>query len=295
MVKKNRGKKNFWVALFIGPHMALFLLFFLLPAIFGIYVSLTDWDMYSTPIFVGLDNFKTILFDTQSIYHDQFFNGAKNTLMFVLFAVPLCIVIPLMLAVMLSVKPKAQKLLQSLIYLPTLFAISAVMIIWSFQLSLSYGPFAEVLGLEVNITGTQPWAWIAIIGVTVWWSAGGNMIIYLAALNAIPKDQIEASEIDGANSVMRFFQIVLPNIKSQLLFTTVMTTIAQFNIYGQPLMLTTGGPNNSTRTLMMYIQQNAFGSGISAAGVSSAMAVLLGLIIMVVTGIQFLIQKRAEG
>ena len=282
-----KKKFNLWPLVFIGPHAVLFLLFFLIPAIFGIVISLTDWDLYSTPIFVGLENFKTILFDTSSIYHTQFFNGAKNTFLFVIFCVPFCVIVPLLLAVALSVKPKGHRLFQSLLYVPTLFAISAVMIIWSFQLSISYGPFAEWFGLDINLTGTQPWAWIALVVVTVWWSAGGNLIIYVAALNNIPADQLEAAKLDGAGSVVRFFRIVLPNMKYQMLFTTVMTTIAQFNIYGQPLMLTAGGPNNSTRVLMMYIQQNAFGSGISVAGMASAMAVLLGLVIMAVSSVQF--------
>ena len=208
--------------------------------------------------------------------------------------VPLCIIVPLFLAVMLSARPFLHKFYQSLIYLPTLFAISAVMIIWGFQLSLSYGPFQEWFGLDVNLTATQPWAWIAIVVVTLWWGAGGNMIIYVAALNAVPKEQLEAAQLDGAGNVARFFKIILPNIRSQILFTTVMTTISQFNIYGQPLMLTSGGPNNSTRVLMMYIQQNAFGTGISTAGMSAAMAVLLGLIIMVFSSIQFVMNRKSN-
>ena len=287
-------KINFWPGLFIGPHLILFLIFFLAPAIFVVFVAFTYWDLYSTPVFVGLDNFKTILTDTESIYHEQFFIGVRNTLLFVAMEVPLCIIVPLFLAVMLSARPMMHKFYQSLIYLPTLFAISAVMIIWGFQLSLSYGPFQEWFGLDVNLTATQPWAWIAIVVVTLWWGAGGNMIIYVAALNAVPKEQLEAAQLDGAGNVARFFKIILPNIRSQLLFTTVMTTISQFNIYGQPLMLTGGGPNNSTRVLMMYIQQNAFGTGISTAGMSAAMAVLLGLIIMVFSSIQFFMNRRSN-
>lgn len=290
----NQKKVNLWPGFFICPYMALFLLFVLIPAVFGVYISLTDWDLYSEPVFVGFENFRKILFDTESIYHTQFFNGAKNTIIFVLLAVPLCIAVPLLLAVMLSVKPRLYKFYQSLLYLPTLFAISAVMIIWGFQLSLSYGPLKEWFGLDVNITGTQPWAWVAIVLVTLWWCAGSNMIIYAAALNAVPREQIEAASLDGAGNWVRFFRIILPNIQSQLLFTTITTTIAQFNVYGQALMLTGGGPNNSTRVLMMYIQQNAFGTGVSTAGMSAAMAVLLGLLIMVFSSIQFLMNRRSK-
>jgi multiple sugar transport system permease protein len=130
--------------------------------------------------------------------------------------------------------------------------------------------------------------------VTIWWTLGGNLIIYVAALNGVSKEQLEAAELDGANSITKFFRISLPSIRNQLVFTTVMTTIAQFNIYGQPLMLTGGGPNNSTRVLMMYIQENAFGSSTSVAGISSAMAILLGFVIMAVSIVQFMVIKKME-
>lgn len=287
-------KKSLWTTLFIGPHMILFVVFFLIPAIFGIAIAFTEWDLFSTPVFVGFENFRKILFDTGSIYHEQFMIGIKNTLLFVIMVVPVCIIFPLFLAVLLSTKPVLNKLFQAVLYLPTLFAVSAVMIIWAFQLSLSFGPFKALFGLKINLVATQPWAWLAIIIVTLWWSAGSNMIIYVAALNSVPTEQLEAAKLDGAGRIKCFTSVVLPNIRYQLLFTTVMTTIAQFNIYGQPLMLTVGGPNNSTRVLMMYIQDNAFGRGSSSAGIASAMAVLLGLVIMVFSAIQFIISRRSD-
>ncbi len=290
----SKKKLSGWPVLFIGPHMILFILFFLVPAVIGVYVSFTEWDLFSSPIFIGLDNFKTILFDQDSLYHTQFFNGMKNTLFFAVISVPLCIAIPLLLAVALSAKPKMMRFFQSVLYLPTLFAISAVMIIWGFLLSKSFGPIKEVFGIDINFVGTQPWAWIAILIVTIGWTLGGNLIIYVAALNGVPREQMEAAELDGASSVVKFFRISLPSIRNQLIFTTVMTTIAQFNIYGQPLMLTGGGPNNSTRVLMMYIQENAFGSSTSVAGMSSAMAILLGIVIMIVSVFQFIMIKKLE-
>lgn len=289
-----KKKTNLWPLLFIGPHFLLFIVFFLVPAVFGIYVSFTDWDMFSSPIFVGLENYRTLLFNTDSIYYSQFWNGIKNTVIFVLLAVPLCICVPLLLATALNLKPRFHKLIQSILYVPTLFAISAVMIIWSFLLSLSYGPLREWFGLAKDVKSTQPYAWMSIIFVTIWWCMGSNLIIYIAALNGVPADQLEAADLDGAGSITKFFKIMLPNIQMQLLFTTVTTIIAQFNVYGQPLMLTGGGPNNSTRVLMMYIQQNAFGKGVSTAGMSSAMAVLLGVVIMLVSAVQFVLNRRSE-
>jgi multiple sugar transport system permease protein len=291
---KKRKKLNFWPALFVGPHLIIFIVFFLIPSIFGIYIAFTKWNLFSSPEFVGLDNFRTLLFDHQSSFYSEFRNGLKNTFYFVVFSVPFCVLVPLILSTALLAKPKLHKLFQSLFYLPSLFAVSAVMIIWQFLLSVSYGPLKNYFHISVNLLDNQPWAWIALVFVTVWWSMGGNMIIYLAALNGVPKDLLEAAELDGAGTFSKFFRISLPSIKYQILFTTVMTTIAQFNVYGQPLMLTQGGPNGSTQVLLMDIQQDAFGKGMSIAGMSSAMAVLLGLCIMIVSAFQFFILRDRD-
>lgn len=292
--KKKGFKLNLWPTLFVGPHLILFVIFFLIPSLYGIYVAFTKWNLFSSPEFVGWHNFRTILFDTDSSFYSQFRNGLKNTFLFVIFSVPFCIVVPLILATALSAKAKLNRLFQSVFYIPTLFAISAVMIIWQFLLSVSYGPINKWFGFSTFLLGQQPYAWISLVVVTVWWCIGGNMIIYLAALSGVPKELHEAADLDGAGSFTKFWRVTLPSIKYQLLFTTVMTTISQFNVYGQPLMLTGGGPADSTRVLLMYIQQNAFGKGVSIAGISSAMAILLGLCITVVSAFQFILLRERE-
>lgn len=285
-VKKSTTKE--WSAwLFVAPHLFIFSIFFLIPVVFGIYISFTDWDLFNAPTFVGLDNYKELFFNVDSTFYTQLRTGLTNTFIFVLCAVPFCIIVPLLLAAALNTKPFLSKVFQSIFYMPSLFAISAIVIIWTLVFNVNYGPINSIFNTSTPWTGTQPYAWIALVVVTVWWTIGGNMIIYQAALNGIPKDYYEAADIDGATAVQKFFKITLPSIRGQILYTVVMTTIAQFNVYGQPLMLTGGGPNNSTRVLLMYIQQNAFGSGQSIAGIASAMAVILGVCIMIVSAIQF--------
>ncbi|MBC1273194.1 carbohydrate ABC transporter permease [Listeria booriae] len=283
--KKRNWRFTPW--LFAGPHLIIFLIFFLVPVVYGIYISFTDWDLVGTPDFVGFDNYREILFQKDSTFYEQLHNGLRNTFIFVVLTVPFCIIVPLLLASALNAKPRLNKLFQSLFYLPSLFAISAVIIIWGLMFNVSFGPINQFLGTTVNWVGTQPYAWLTLVIVTVWWCIGGNMIIYQAALNGISKDFYEAADIDGATSMQKFFRITLPSIRAQLLYTVVMTTIAQFNVYGQPLMLTKGGPSGSTSVLLMYIQQNAFGTGQSIAGIASAMAVILGLCIMAVSAVQF--------
>lgn len=288
------NKKYLWVLFFIGPHLLLFIVFTLLPFLYGIFISFTEWDLFSEPIFVGLENYSTILFDQSSSFYHQFWNGITNTFIFVVLTVPFTIIVPLLLAAVLARKPKLHRFFQAIFYIPTLFSVSAVMIIFSFLLSISYGPLNHFLDIEFNLLSTQPYAWIALVAVTVWWGIGGNLIIYQAAINGISDEMLEAAELDGAGPMRQLFSVILPNIKFQILYTTVMTTIAQFNVYGQPLMLTGGGPNDSTRVLLMDIQQNAFSSGGSRAGIAAAMAVMLGLAIMIVSIGQFVLLRKSD-
>lgn len=291
IISKSKNTKSHPI-LYLLPHLIIFTIFFLIPLVFGIYIAITKWDLVRTPRFVGFDNFKTLLF-SNSIFHDQLVSGLGHTFLFVLISVPFCILVPLILAVALNTKPVLGKFFQGLFYLPSLFSISAVVIVWSLIFNPNYGPLNTLFHLNQVWTGTQPWAWMTIVILTVWWTIGGNMIIYQAALNGISKDYYEAADIDGASSWQKFIHITLPSIRGQLLYTIVTTTIAQFNIYGQPLMLTNGGPNGSTTVLMMNIQQNAFGSGQSLAGLSSAMAVILGICITIVSMIQlFLLRSK---
>lgn len=280
-------KKKITPYVFIAPHLILFIIFFGIPAIFGIIISFTKWNLIGTPEWVGFKNYAEILSNSKSTFYIQFHNGLKNTLIFTLFSVPLCIIVPLLLAIALNTRTKGYKIFQSIFYVPTLFSISSVILAWGFLFNKNFGPINKFLGLSINWGGTQPYVWIAIITITVWWYIGGNMVIYQAALAGVPADLYEAASLDGAGSVSKFFKITLPSIKNQIAYTLVMTTIAQLNIYGQPLMFSKGGPAGSTSVLLMYIRQIAFGTGESIAGIASAMAVMLGLCIIFVVSLQF--------
>lgn len=274
--------------LFIAPHGVLFVLFFLIPAVFGIYISFTKWDIFTSPVFVGLDNFKEILFNQDSSFYEQLRIGLGNTIKFVLMCVPLAIVIPLLLAVALHAKPFGNKVFQAILYAPSLLSIASVILAWQFMFHRTLGPINNILGIKINWFGQQPYTWSAIVVVTIWWCIGGNLIIYLAAISGISKELYEAAQVDGANKFKQFLYITLPGMINPLAYTIVLTTIAQFNIYGQPLMLTGGGPRNSTRVLLMYIRELGFGTGGSIAGMASAMAIILGLCIMTVSVVQFI-------
>ncbi|MCR6094964.1 sugar ABC transporter permease [Salipaludibacillus agaradhaerens] len=286
-------KINLTPAFFIGPHIILFIVFILIPSIYGIYASFTRWNLVSDPVWIGLDNYRTILFNEDSTFYHQFYNGMKNTFIFVVISVPIMIVLPLMIAVSMEHKEvKLKNLFQTLLYIPGLISISAAALIWSLIFNKQLGVVSNVFGSEPVWAATQPYAWITIIMITVWAGIGGNMIIYRASINGVSEDLYESAEIDGAGPVRKFFHVTLPSIRFPLIYTLIMSTAGAFNVFAQPLMMTDGGPGQSTTVLMMYIRDLAFSHGESIAGIASAMAVLLGIVILVISAIQYYLMSR---
>lgn len=288
VMKRKKKKVNLTHLVFIAPHMIIFIVFIVIPIFFGIYVSFTKWDLIGTPQWVGLDNYKEILFNTKSTFNRQFFDGLKNTVLFVIFNVPLCIVVPLAFALVLHIRPLGSKIYQLVLYLPTLFSITSVGLIWIQLLNRRFG-LASVMGAKVQWAITMPYAWIALMIMTVWWTMGSNMVIYQAALGSVPKEEYEAAEMDGAGWFTKLVKITIPSIRFQLLYTLVITIAGSFNVYGQPTIMTRVdlGAGPKINVLVQYIRSIAFGSGQSAAGIASAMAVILGLFITIVSIIQF--------
>lgn len=286
-------KRSLAPVFFVGPHLILFLIFILIPTIYGIYASFTQWNLMNDPTWVGFSNYKTILFDESSTFHNQFFNGLTNTLIFVVISVPLLIVIPLLVAVALEHKKvKLKGMIQAIIYIPGLISISAAALIWLLIFNKQLGITGNLFDTQVAWPATQPYAWIIIFVICIWGGVGGNMIIYRASIAGVSQDLYEAAAIDGAGSIRRFFSITLPSIRFPLIYTFVMTTAGAFNVFGQPLMMTKGGPNQTTHVLMMYIRTLAFGQGESIAGMASAMAVLLGMVILVISALQYYVMNR---
>ena len=278
---------------FVGPHMLVFGIFVLIPIVYGLVVSFTKWDFTSSPVFIGLDNFKALLVDEKSTYYRQFHDGLFNTLKFVIFNVPVCIALPLILALLLNVRPRGHRFFQSSLYIPTLFSITSVGIIWMQLLNKRYGILSG-FGLKVALTTQLPYAWYSLIIMSSWWTIGTNMVIYQAALAGVNADLYESASMDGANFIQKACYISLPSIRFQLLFTLVTTIAGSFNVYGQPAVLTQDGTGGTPRiwVLTMYIKDLAFGSGQPIAGMASAMAILLGLMIIVFSILQFRLISR---
>lgn len=295
-----------WVPIaFLLPHLLVFLCFNLFPLGMGIFASFTKWTMGSAPQWIGLENFKNLFANPDSMYYWQVRWGMSSTFQFMILCVPFRIIVPLLFAVALNTKCKGSKLFQALLYLPALLSLSVVMVSWNYMFNTNSGIINNLLGLgKLQWTNQAPYNWIALIIITVWWGSGSNMIIYQSALAGVPADLQEAAAVDGANDWNRFIHITLPSIKFPLQYTIITSVIAEFGIWGQPDMFNKGGVtvemvngynHLSNKMLLQYIAENGFGKSGVNAGMASAMALTLGVVIFAVSLIQFkLMQSNAD-
>lgn len=287
-------KKNKLTAILLYlPFLICFILFWFMPLLYGVWISLHDWTLHrGNEGFVGFRNYVSIL-NPATIFGDLFYQGLGNTLTFVLISVLPLIVISLGLALLINnLPPKVKPLFRTIFFISYSISITSVSAIFLWLFNGNGGFINNVLGKSIHWLTEQPYAWITILVTTVWWTIGFNMILFINALDEVDYALYEAADLDGANAFKKFQYITLPSIKSVLLFVTITTVIASFNLYGQTLLITAGGPEQSTNTLIMNIQQTVFSQ--NNLGVGSAMAITMGLIMMMITGIQYFYTYRKE-
>lgn len=278
--------------LFVLPFLALFAIFTIFPAFLGIYISLHDWDfsLEGRP-FVGLQNYKD-LFDPNSVTSAPFWNGMKNTGVFVVLSVPLLVSMPLFLAVLLHREFPGRTFFRATIFAPYVLGVSVIGVMWRYILDAQFGFLNRILGTTINWTTEQPWAWIGLVGITVWWTIGFNSIIYMAGLSDIPREQYEAAAIDGAGAWRQFWNVTIPGLRPVLIFIFITTMLASANMFGQSYMITGGGPTESTKTVLMVMTEIGFGQ--SRAGAAAAQSYILALFLMTISFVQFWLMRDSH-
>ncbi|WP_223594434.1 carbohydrate ABC transporter permease [Neobacillus bataviensis] len=295
---RNSGwKSQLTSSLFVLPYLILFVVFLLIPIGYGAWMSLHNWDLLN-PVheFVGFKNYAKI-FDSSSYLNDLFLEGLKNTFQFVVFSVPLLVAVGLGLALLVNALPgKFKGFFRTVYFIPYAVSVSVVAIIWLWLLDTNSGlinQYMQKLDLPMIPWLTDiPWAWISLVIATLWWTIGFNMVIFINALNDVSEELYEAGSLDGASRWQRFIYITLPSIKPTMLFVVITSTIASFNIYGQPFLMTRGGPGTSTKVLLMNIVDEAFKQ--RQLGNAAAMSLLMALIMIVISVFQFKISNRKE-
>jgi multiple sugar transport system permease protein len=273
--------------LFLLPYLTLFVAFMLLPLGYGLWLSFQKYEMLSRhrPQFVGVANYSEALGDP------YFWKALRATCLFVVWSVPITVTIALLLALALDAVPgRRQEIYRLAIFVPTMITISVVGILWRWFYNGEFGVFNAILQVKAPWLTQPHWAMASIVLMTLWWCAGGPMVVLLAGLRQIPKAYFEAAALDGAVGARRFFSITLPLLKPVLLFVTVINVIASFQIFGQTFLVTRGGPELYTRVLVQYIYETAFNN--YRLGYGAAMSWMLFLIIVTFSILQFRILRE---
>ncbi len=277
--------RNEWVTAygFLLPNIIGLLVFVFIPIIYAFYVSLHDWNALSPKAFSGMDNYKTLLEDT------QWWSSVRKTLLFTIIYVPMLFLLALLSALLLNaLKGRSVGIVRTMFLLP--FAITSVIsaIIGMFMLDPRNGIINHVLGFvgvgPQQFLGSTVQAMFSIIGVILWINIGYNMIIFLSAIKEIPRDYYEAAEIDGGTGLKSFIHITLPLLKETSTFILIVTTIGSFQALDQILVMTQGGPANATEVSVLYIFKQGF--ELLNMGYASALAFALFVIIFSLSLIQ---------
>ena len=297
-------RKNTLVAYsFLAPNFLGFAIFTLVPVLCAIALSLFEWNGgdIAQLKFVGMDNYATI-FASKKVAEkgiSYFFNRAdlgialKNTVYYTVITVPLTIVCALALAMLLN-KIRGAVFFRTVFFFPYVSSMVAICVCWSFML-MRDGPINQLimaLGIDFNKSWTADsgMAIWSIILVSVWRNMGYYMVLYLAALQGIPRELMEAATVDGANKWQQFLHVTLPQLKPTTVFVSVMMVISCFKIFDVVAIMTDGGPGRATKMLVTYIYDEAFVK--VRYGRASAISMVLLVIVLLITIIQFSNEKK---
>ena len=285
--KKRRGTKmksreNLIGYLFASPWLLGFFIFTLYPMCSSLYYSFTNYNTLKTPTWIGIRNY-IVMFTSDPL----FWKSIWNTFYYAGLSVPLGIVMGVLIAILLNQKVKGMRFFRTIFYLPTVVSSVAVSLLWMWILEPNFGLLNTFLG-HLGIIGpgwlTDPaWSKNSLILMSLW-SVGGGMLIYLAALQDVPKSLYEAATIDGAGTLKKFFKITLPMITPTLFYNLITGVIGGLQVFSQAFIMTNGGPSYSTYFYGYHLYNKAFseyqmGYASALAWVLLVMTLLLSLII----------------
>lgn len=261
------------------------------PVFYNIYLSFTRYELFEPPRFVGMKNYNYVF--SNSVTRQSII----NTLLFTIEAVPVGTALALTIAKLLDQSIRGRVFLRTLYYLPVVSSVVVSAMIWRWIYSPQHGLLNYLLGTlgipAQNWLNDPNLALISLVIVTIWGSIGSNMVIFLAGLQDIPRDVIEAARVDGANPLQSFLLITVPLMRPVILFVVVTFTIGIFRNFGLIFMLTQGGPFNRTNTMVWEVYQNVF--GYLRLGRGAAISVVMLVIVLILTLISFRVLRERQG
>lgn len=289
--KKKKRKIPLLPYLFLLPAIILFFTFDYLPIFSAFYYSFTEYHVLSPANWVGLDNYRTMMHDP------EFWTAIRNSLTYFIIIVPMLLTIPLFLAILVNQKLRGIQLFRMIYYLPVVTSMVAVAIVWKYLYHPAGLLNATLQGLgmkkvSVNWLLNPHTALPAVALLEGWKSMGFYMVIYLAGLQSIPQELVEAAKIDGANRIRVLWHVYLPQLRPTIAVTLVLATLASVQMFTSIYIMTGGGPLDSTLSLPLYIYQKAFVE--LDMGYATAMGMVLWVILMILTFINFKLSRGGQ-
>lgn len=289
---KNKKRIDYSGYLFILPVCLFFFTFVLFPMVRGLELSLYSFTK-KNPVFIGLEHYSNLLFSSNNAtIHEPFMKSLVNTVIVTAVAVPIVVLISIFVAVTIYNKNAVvRSFFRGVFYIPAISSVVSVTVVWAWIYHPQYGILnylfksIGVINDNVDWLGNPKTALYAIITILITTSLGQPIILYVAALGNVPKELLEASEIDGATKWQVFTKITWPLIKPTTLYIVVVTTINSFQIFALIQLLTAGGPDYGTSTIMYLVYEAAIKNG--DHGVASAMGIILAVIIGIISILQF--------
>ncbi|WP_296665732.1 carbohydrate ABC transporter permease [Demequina sp.] len=280
---KLHRKEYVWAAAFMAAPVIGWVAFLLFPMAFSIYASFTNWNGIGKMKFIGVQNYVNLVSDP------YFWKALWNTV-FYMIGIPIGLALSLALALALSRSIRGRTFFRTVYYIPVISSLAAIAILWQWAYNGDFGlvnQFLAVFGIEgPNWLMDATWAKPALIIMAVWKGLGYSMLLYLAAVQAVPQSLYEAASLDGANAWQKFRKITLPMVRPVTFFLVVTNIIGGAMIFTEiNIMTPTGGPQWSTASLVWYIWQKAFKN--LQMGYATSMALVLGILVLIVTAIQF--------
>ena len=283
-----RSSDGRWALLFLGPTLLGLAVLSAGPILATLAISLTDWDLLTAPTFSGLDNYLQLLSD------HRFQVALRNTFFYTIVSVPLGLVIALGLAMALNTKVRGIAFIRTAYFLPVVTSTIAIALVWQWIYSANGGLLNEILGAfgvpTQKFLSDPTLAMPSIIAMSIWQGLGINIIIFLAGLQGIPADLLDAASVDGAGSWARFRHVTLPLLTPSIFFTTVLSLISSFQVFDQIYVLAKPKPTEWTITVVYFIYENGF--KFCKMGYASAASWVLFLIVALFTAIYFWSQNR---
>ncbi|MGN6425640.1 sugar ABC transporter permease [uncultured Leifsonia sp.] len=276
---------------FILPNFLGFALFTLVPVIAAFVLAFMNWDAYNPPTWAGLANFARLFRD------DDFRVALSNTVLYAIGHVPLTLAFSLGLALLLNQKLRGIAFFRVAIFFPYITSLVAIAIVWNMLFDPTSGPinqFLHAIGVAnpPGWTASTTWALPAVIITSVWRDMGYYMVLFLAGLQAIPREYYEAAQMDGAGHWRSFWNVTLPSLRPTTFLVLVLLSVSSFKVFDLIFVMTQGGPGRATLVLSQLIYQDGIING--EFGYSSAISLVLFLIVLLVTVFQFRIQQRRE-